>query len=186
MAEQMRVRPWCILPIPLGNAIQVGGLLGGVLLARYAARRGRHGTGWLYAGRLLAYFCEHAFAHYAAGRLGGIRFTGYGLHGSSHAHLYPPGMRQLFARLPFLSARTDPASRRAAGPGAQAAMYLAGPLATLLASMLFPLYGVIHAIPRARALLIGSSLWMAGMLIGDLTRARGDLRRAWRAVRGAS
>jgi hypothetical protein len=77
MAKQIRVEPWLTLSIPLGNALQLGGLLGGVLLARHAGKQGRRGRGWLYAGRLLAYFCEHAFSHYAAGRLGGIRFTGY-------------------------------------------------------------------------------------------------------------
>jgi hypothetical protein len=61
-------------------------------------------------------------------------------------------------------------------------MYLAGPLVTIAISLLFPIYGLIHGIPRARALLIGSSLWMAGMVIGDLLHTQGDLRRAWRAL----
>ena len=91
MDKHTRIKPWLTLPILLGNAIQISGLLGGVLLARRAATLGRRGTGWLYSGRLLAYFCEHAFSHYAVGRLSGIRFTSYGLHGSTHTHLYPPG-----------------------------------------------------------------------------------------------
>jgi hypothetical protein len=73
-------------------------------MARHAARRGQGGTRWLYAGRLLAYFCEHAFSHYVVGRIGGMRFTGYGLHGSTHRRLYPPGLRWIFEHLPFLSA----------------------------------------------------------------------------------
>jgi hypothetical protein len=165
------------------NAIQIGGLLGGMLLARRAGKQGRHGTRSLYAGRLLAFFCEHAFSHYAIGRLGGIRFTGYGLHGSTHRRLYPPGMRWVFTHLPFLNARIDLASRRAAAPPAQAAMYVAGPLVTVLVSILFPVYGLIHGIARARALLIGSGLWMLGMLISELVHTQGDLRRAWRAIR---
>jgi hypothetical protein len=186
MDHHTRVEPWLTLPIPLGNVIQIGGLLGGVLLARRAAKLGRRGAGWLYAGRLLAYFCEHAFSHYVVGRLGGIRFAGYGLHRSTHTHLYPPGMGWVFAHLPFLSARIDLASRRATVPAAQAVMYIAGPLVTVLASILFPLYGLIHGIPRARALLIGSSLWMAGMLVGELVHGQGDLRRAWRVLRHTS
>lgn len=186
MTKHPRIEPWLTLPIPLGSALQISGLLSGVLLARHAGKQGRGGTLWLYAGRLLAYFCEHAFAHYAVGRLGGIRFTSYGLHGSTHTRLYPPGMRLVFAHLPFLSARIDLDSRRAAAPAAQAAMYIAGPLVTILVSMLFPVYGLIHGVARARALLIGSSLWMAGMLIGDLLHSRGDLRRAWRAIRHSS
>jgi hypothetical protein len=186
VVKQTRVKPWLTLSIPLGNVIQIGGLLGGVLLARHAKQRGQHGTAWLYAGRLLAYFCEHAVSHYAVGRLGGIRFTGYGLHGSTHTQLYPPPMRYVFALMPFFSARIDHQSRRVAAPAAQAAMYIGGPLITVLVSVLFPLYGVLHRIPRAGALLIGSSLWMAGMLIGELLHPHGDLRRAWRVLgRGA-
>jgi hypothetical protein len=182
MAKYSRVEPWLTLPVPLGNAIQIGGLLGGVLLARRAGKLGKRGTAWLYAGRLLSYFCEHAFSHYAVGQIGGIRFTSYGLHGSTHTRQYPPGMRWTFAHLPFLSARIDVTSRQAAAPTAQAAMYLAGPLVTILVSILFPIYGLIRGVPRARALLYGSSLWMAGMVIGDLLHSRGDLRRAWRAL----
>jgi hypothetical protein len=107
MVKHTRIKPWFTLPIPLGNAIQIGGLLGGVLLARRAAKLGRCGTSRLYTGRLLAYFCEHAFSHYVVGRLSGIRFTSYGLHGSTHRHLYPSGMRWVFAHLPFLSAWID-------------------------------------------------------------------------------
>src|SRR5690349_20217914 len=139
--KHTRVEPWLTLPIALGNAIQIGGLLGGVLLARRAGKLGRRGTGWLYSARLLVYFSEHALAHYAVGRLGGVRFTGYGLHGSTHTHLYPPGMRWVFAHLPFLSARIDLASRRATTPAAQAAMYVAGPLVTIAMSIVFPVYG---------------------------------------------
>jgi hypothetical protein len=62
-------------------------------------------------------------------------------------------------------------------------MYLAGPLVTIALSILFPVYGLIHGFARARALPIGSSLWMTGMVIGDLLHTRVDLRRAWRALR---
>lgn len=182
MAQHARIQPWLTLSIAQGNAIQIGGLLGAVVLARMAAQRGRRGSGWLFASRFLAYFCEHAFAHWLVGRLGGIRFTAYGLHGSTQVHLYPPGMRWLFSHLPFLSARSDPASRRAAAPAARAAMYMAGPLATVLMSELIPLYGWRRGVPRARGLLIGMSLWMTGMLIGELLHEHSDIRRAWRAM----
>jgi len=38
----------------------------------------------MMASRLLAYFCEHAFSHWLVERAVGIRFSGYGLHGTSH------------------------------------------------------------------------------------------------------
>jgi hypothetical protein len=62
-------------------------------------------------------------------------------------------------------------------------MYLAGPMVTVITSILFPVYGMIHGIARARALLVGSSLWMVGMLVGEVLHPQGDLRRAWRAMR---
>src|SRR3712207_8354633 len=74
----------------------------------------------MVAGLVVAYFSEYASSHWLVGRALGIRFTGYGLHGTSHPHLYPPGARFLFSRLPLLSARVDPASLRAASPAARA------------------------------------------------------------------
>ena len=62
----------------------------------------------------------------------GIRFTGYGLHGTSYPLLYPPGLRFLFSHLPLLSARVDPASLRAASSTERAALYAAGTVGTVL------------------------------------------------------
>jgi hypothetical protein len=136
----------------------------------------------LLAGWLLAYFCNHAIAHWAVGWLGGIRFIGYGVHGTTTPGWYPPGMRWLFLHLPFFSARTDPVSRRAARPAARAVMYLAGPFFTALTSLAIPLYGRAVGIRRAGTLLIGASLWITAMNIAELARPGGDLRRAWREL----
>ena len=88
----------------------------------------------MIASRLLAYFSEYAFSHWLVGRTLGIRLTGYGLHGTSHTQHYPRGIRLLFSRFPLLSARANPASLRAA-PAARAAMYAAGTVATVIASV---------------------------------------------------
>ena len=93
MPTPKRVTPWHTLSIAQGNVIQLGGLLGAAVLAWYAGQKGVCGTRWMVASRLLAYFSEHAFSHWLVGRTLGIRFTGYGLHGTSHSQLYPPGMR---------------------------------------------------------------------------------------------
>jgi hypothetical protein len=182
MARQTRTQPWCTLSIPLGNAIQIAGLAGAVGLVLRAPRHSApRGVLALLAGWLLAYFNGHAIAHWAVGRLGGIHFTAYGLHGTTHPEWYPPGVRWVFLHLPFLSARTDPTSRRAARPIARAAMYAAGPLATMLTSITIPAYGWAAWIPRARALLIFACVWMAGMLVGELA-PQSDFRRAWREL----
>src|SRR3712207_9479906 len=100
MPTSKRVKPWLTLSVALGNAVQVGGLLGAVALAWYAGREGSRGARWMVASRLLAYFSEHAFSHWLVGRLFGIRFSGYGLPRTSHPHLYPPGSRWVFSHLP--------------------------------------------------------------------------------------
>ena len=111
--------------------------------------------------RLLAYFSEYAFCHWLVGRALGIRFTGYGLHGTSHPQHYPPGVRWVFSRLPLMSARTDPSSPKEATP---AAMYSAGTVATVIASVAIPGYAWWRGVPRARGFFVGTNLWSVPLL----------------------
>ncbi len=186
MPTPKRVTPWLTLSIAQGNAIQLGGLLGAATLARYAGQKGARGTRWMVASRLLAYFCEHAFSHWLVGRVLGIRFTVYGLHGTSHPQLYPPGMRWVFSHLPFLSARIDPVSLRAASPAARAAMYAAGTVGTVIPSLAIPGYAWRRGVPQARGFFIGTNLWNVPLLLSESLRQGGDLRRAWQALRKRS
>jgi hypothetical protein len=180
----LRTQPWLMLSIPLGNLVQLGGMLGGLgLVARAPRARVPWGTRMLVAGWLLTYFCNHAIGHWAVGRLAGIRFLGYGVHGTTAPAWYPPGMRWIFRHVPLFSAQTDSASRRAAHPLARMAMYLGGPLVTGLTSFGIPLYGGASGVPRARALLIGATLWLIPGSIVECIRPGGDLRRAWRELR---
>ena len=184
MPTVKRVTPWLTLSVAQGNAIQLGGLLGAALLARQAGRRGAAGTPWMISSRALAYFSEHAFSHWLVGRALGIRFTGYGLHGTSHPHLYPPGLRWAFSRLPLLSARVEPRSLRAASPASRAAMYSAGTLGTVLVGLAIPAYGMRHGVPGARKMLVASGVVTnAFVVFSEALRPGGDLRRAWRALR---
>ena len=183
MPSPKRVTPWLTLSVRRGNAIQACCLLGAVVLAWYSGREGVRGTRPMVASRLLAYFSEHAFSHYLVGRALGIRFTGYGLHGTSHPQAYPPGLRLLFSRLPLLSARVDPASLREASPAARAAMYAAGTVGTVIPSLAIPGYAWRRGVPRARAFFVGANLWSVPLLLSESLRAGGDLRRAWRELR---
>jgi hypothetical protein len=140
MPKPMRVTPWLRISITQGNVVQIAGLLGAVALAWHAGREGTHGTRPMVASRLLAYFCEHAFSHWLVGRVLGIRFSGYGLHGTSHPQHYPPVARFFFSHLPLLSARADHASLGAARSVARASMYAAGTVATVVASLGIPGY----------------------------------------------
>ena len=182
MPSPKRVTPWRTLSVDRGNAIQACGLLGAVALAWYAGRQGVRGTRWMVASRLLAYFTEHAFSHYLVGRALGIRFTGYGLHGTSHPQSYPPGLRFVFSRLHLLSARVDPASLREASPAARAAMYAAGTVGTVIPSLAIPGYAWRRGVPRARAFFVGANLWSVPLLLSESLRVGGDLRRAWREL----
>ena len=188
MPTPRRIRPWLNLTIAQGNTVQIGGLLGACALAWYAGREGsrgeaERGTRLMVASRLLAYFSEHAFSHWLVGRALGIRFTGYGLHGTSHPASYPPGARWVFSRLPLLSARVEPASLRAASPAARAAMYAAGTLGTVIPSLAIPGYCWLRGVPKAREFFIGANLWSVPLLLSESLRSGGDLRRSWRALR---
>ena len=182
MPTPKRVTPWLTLSIAWGNTIQIGGLLGAVVLAWYAGREGVRGTRWIVVSRLLAYFSEHAFCHWLVGRALGIRFTGYGLHGTSHPQHYPPGMRWGFSHLTLMSARTDPSSLKEATPAARAAMYSAGTVATVIASVAIPGYAWRRGVPRARGFFVGTNLWSVPLLLSETLRRGGDLRRAWREL----
>lgn len=192
MSDRKRVTPWLTLSITQGNAIQLGGLFGAAALAWYAGRKGAPGGGglggrWIVASRLLAYFSEHAFSHWLVGRALGIRFTGYGLHGTSHPRLYPPGARWVFSHLPLLSARVDPASLRQASPAARAAMYSAGTIGTVLVGLAIPAYAGWRGVSGARSLLVASGVVInAFVLLSEALRPGGDLSRAWRALREVS
>ena len=179
-----RVRPWLVLPVGPTTAVQGAALVAAVLAERRAGRLGgRTGTRWMVAARLLAYFTEHASAHWLVGRLGGIAFTGYGLHGTSHPQLYPPGLRWVFSHLPLLSARTDVASLRAAPPAARAAMYAAGTLSTVVWGLAVPLHARRRAVPGAgRLLLVSGVATNAVRVLSEALRPGGDLRRAWSAL----
>jgi hypothetical protein len=184
MPTPRRVTPWLTLSITQGNAVQAGGLLGAAALAWYAGHKEAGGTLWMVASRLLAYFSEHAFSHWIVGRALGIHFTGYGLHGTSHPNLYPPGARWVFSHLPLLSARVDPASLRAASPAARAAMYAAGTVGTVLVGLAIPAYGRRRGVPGARGLLIASGVVTnAFVVFSEALRPGGDLSRAWQALR---
>ncbi len=182
MPDEERGTPRRTLSIAQGNAIQIGGLLGAAALAWCAGRVGARGTRYMVASRLLAYFSEHAFSHWLVGRALGIRFTGYGLHGTTHPQSYPPGARWVFSRLPLLSARTDPASLRAATPRARAAMYAAGTVGSVAASVAIPGYAWRRGVRGARGFFLGANLWSVPLLLSESLRPGGDLRRAWREL----
>lgn len=183
MVRDTSIKPWRMLSIPTGNLVQLGGLLGGLAVVVRAARAPRRiQPRLLFAGWLLTYFCDHAIAHWLIGRLAGMRFRGYGLHGTTAPGWYPPGLRSIFTHLPLLSARMEPGTLQAASPHARMAMYLAAPLLTLLVGLGIPAYGLARGIAGSKRLLIGAGIWFTPMLVVETIRPGGDLYRALREL----
>ncbi|GIV83432.1 MAG: hypothetical protein KatS3mg052_0439 [Candidatus Roseilinea sp.] len=171
------------LSIAAGNAVQGVMLAGGVatLALSMSGVAIAFRIAGMIAGYLLIYFSVHAAAHWLVGRLVGIRFTHYSIGGTTHAAAYPPGMRQLFVRLPFFAVHVDSASLRAASPIAQAMMFGAGMTSSVLGCTLAATWCAIGGAPGGVALLVVNTVWFAGALIAE-TRTCGDYTKAAQAL----
>ena len=90
------------LSIAAGNAIQIAGLM--VACAALALARSAHSKltsiTVMIAGWVLLYFYCHGIAHWAVGRVLGIRFAYYTVGGTGNPAGYPAGLRWVFERLP--------------------------------------------------------------------------------------
>ena len=181
---------WFKLSIRMGNLLQVDGLILGCALL-IAAAHTHTAAAWrvllMIAGWLGLYFNSHALAHWLIGRLGRIRFAGYGVRGTDHPEVYPPGLRQALSSVPMVTAITDEASLRKARPWARALMFAAGETATALVGLLAGLYAWISGAPGGVFLFgFAAALTLAGVLInsripkGDYVKARMALARPGR------
>ena len=138
----------------------------------------------MIVGYLLIYFTSHSSAHYLVGRLGRIRFSHYSVGGSSHASSYPPGMRQIFERLPFLKVHTNSQSLKSADSTAQALMFGAGIVSTVVLSSLAALFAFRADVPGGLSLLIFNVIWQVSSLIAEM-RQGGDLAKAAKSFRSS-
>ena len=136
----------------------------------------------MIAAYLLIYFTSHASAHYLVGRLGGIMFSHYSVGGSSHASSYPPVMRQIFERLPFLKAHIDSQSLKSADPTAKALMFGAGIVSTVVFCSVAAWFAFRADVPGGLSLLIFNVIWQVSSLIVEM-RQGGDLAKAAKAFR---
>jgi hypothetical protein len=138
----------------------------------------------MIAGYLLIYFTSHSSVHYLVGRLGGILFSHYSVGGSSHASSYPPVMRQIFERLPFLKVHTKSQSLKSADSTAQVLMFGAGIVSTVVLSSLAALFAFRADVPGGLSLLIFNVIWQVSSLIAEM-RQGGDLAKAAKAFRSS-
>jgi hypothetical protein len=180
---------WFRLSETGGNIVQLAGLaLGAVLLylAAHLAIADGVRIALMLLGWLVIYICCHAIAHWAVGRLVGIRFRGYGVRGTDHPENYPPGLRQLMSVIPFFSALTEKSSMQSASALAKALMFSAGETSTNICSLLAAGYAWLSGIPGGFTLFIITIFWDLGATIMTAIAPRGDYAKAIRVLRNAS
>lgn len=176
-------RLWARFSVPAGSAIQLAGIAAGGALLIAAAHAGKAAAIMLMAAGFLAvYLCSHAIAHVAVGRAVGIRFRAYGVRGTDHPEMYPPGVRQVMSALPMWTALTEKNSMRSASRPARAAMFAAGETSTSVFSLAAAGYAAHAGIPGGRALLVGTILWTIASTITVAIVPKGDYAKALRAL----
>jgi hypothetical protein len=177
MPIEERVTPRRTLSIARGNAIQIGGLLGAAALAWYAGREG---------------FGARTFGREHGSRAGSLRTsrsmpspTGWSggpwasaLPGTAARHEPPAELpawraRWVFSRLPFLNAPSDPTSLGVAKPRARAAMWAAGTVGTVVASVAIPSSAWHRGVRGARGFFLGAGPWSVPLLLSESLRPGG-------------
>jgi hypothetical protein len=172
------------LSILAGNALQIAGIAAaGVALA---AARSAHSklpaiaamiTAWV----LLYFFC-HGIAHWAFGRILGIRFAFYTIGGTGNPEAYPTGLRWVFEHLPFFGVQTEKASMQKASPMAKAVMWSAGVTSSAVVPTLSALCAWRSGVPGSKLFLIFAVIWAIATLASNWTSRTGDYSKARRAL----
>jgi hypothetical protein len=172
------------LSIVAGNTTQIVGIVAACV--SLAAARSAHSKpaaiiAMIAAWVLLYFFC-HGIAHWAVGRILGIRFASYTVGGTGNPEGYPAGLRWVFEHLPFFGVQTEKASMQSASPMAKAIMWSAG----VTSSAVFPTLGVLctwrAGIPGSKLFLIFAAIWAVGALASNWTSRTGDYSKARRAL----
>jgi hypothetical protein len=164
--------------------LQTGGILAACLAL--TASRSASSTTIAAVAMLLAwvllYFSSHAIAHWLVGRLVGIRFLYYTVGGTANPQGWPPGVRWVFERLPFLGVQTERASMQEVSPTARAVMWSAG----VTSSAIVPTFGAFSAwrfgVPWGGLFLLFALFWSLGTLASNWTSGTGDYSKARRAL----
>jgi hypothetical protein len=169
-----------------GNMLQIAGIAAAYLAlvaARSASSKPAAIAAMIAAWVLLYFFC-HGIAHWAVGRLLGIRFAFYTVGGTGNPEAYPAGLRWVFEHLPFFGVQTEKASMQNASPMAKAIMWSAG----VTSSAVVPTLGALCAwraeIPGSKLFLIFAVIWAIATLASNWTSRTGDYSKARRALSG--
>jgi len=130
----------------LGNGIEVLGIAVGVYLL--VAASSINAVPLRFLVYLISWVClvffPHCLAHFAVGRLVGVRFTYYTLDKSSITKLRLPIISSVSSMIPLLTLKIDRGSLRSVSPGARAVMFASG----AVVSMILPFLAVVASIGR--------------------------------------
>lgn len=168
-----------------GNVNQALGQIAGsgMLLAATQVNSGSIATNLMIGGFISVYLNCHALAHYVAGRLVGLRFRGYGVRGTDHPEVYPPGIRQLMQAMPFYVALSTKESREQASGRAKAIYYAAGETSTAVCSIGYAAIATAANISGGQFLLVAMIVFNAISTIVTTRNPTGDYAKALRALR---
>ena len=168
-----------------GTAYQVWGVFSGSALLALATQlhSSAVATALMIAGFVTVYLNCHALAHYLAGRAVGLRFRGYGVRGTDHPEVYPPGIRQLMQAAPFYVALSTKASREQASGRAKAIYYAAGETSTAICSIAYAAIAAAANIPGGQLLLVVMIVFNVISTIVTTRNPTGDYGKALRALR---
>jgi hypothetical protein len=172
------------LSIVAGNVLQLAGIAVACLAlvaARSAHSKAAATTAMIMAWVLL-YFFGHGIAHWAVGRLLGIRFAFYTVGGTGNPEAYPVVLRWVFEHLPFFGVQTDKASMQKASPMAKAIMWSAGVTSSAVVPTLGALCAWRSGIPGSKPFLIFAVIWAIATLASNWTSRTGDYSKARRAL----
>jgi hypothetical protein len=174
------------LSIIAGNTLQIAGLAtacAALALAKSTpSKPAAIAAIMMIAAWVLLYFFCHGIAHWAAGRILGIRFAFYTVGGTGNPEGYPAGMRWVFEHLPFFGVQTEKASMQKASPTSKAIMWSAG----VTSSAVVPTLGAICAwragVPGSKLFLLFAVFWAIGTLASNWRSRTGDYSKARRAL----
>jgi hypothetical protein len=172
------------LSIVAGNTVQIAVLVSAcaaLALARSAHSQPVAIVCMIVAWVLLYFFC-HGIAHWAVGRLLGIRLAFYTVGGTGNPEGYPPGLRWLFEHLPFFGVQTEKASMQNASPLAKAIMWSAGVTSSAVVPTLSAFCAWSAGVPGSKLFLIFAVFWAIGTLASNWRSRTGDYAKARRAL----
>ena len=164
--------------------MQIAGLIAACLTLGAARSAGPTAMAFLamLGGWGLLYFCCHGIAHWAVGRILGIRFAFYTIGGTANPEAWAPGLRWMFVHLPFFGVQTEKASMQNASPMAKAIMWSAGVTSSAVIPTLGAFWAWRSGVPWSKVFFLVALFWSFGTLASNWTSRTGDYSKARRAL----